>query len=92
MSKEEEKDIETIIEEVAKKAFNAFDKDRSGVIDASELEEIMIQIAIDMGAEPPSKKDIRELMEDIDVDKSGQIEYAEFKDLIRLFLSEGDES
>jgi calmodulin len=89
---QENKDLEMMIEEVAKKAFDAFDEDKSGVIDAKELEEIMIKIAVDMGAVPPTKEDIRELMEEVDVDKSGQIEYAEFKDLIRLFMSEGDEN
>jgi Ca2+-binding EF-hand superfamily protein len=48
--------------EVAKVAFDSVDTDKSGQIDASELEKVMVQIATDMGAEPPSKKDVLEAM------------------------------
>jgi Ca2+-binding EF-hand superfamily protein len=72
--------------EVAKVAFDSVDSDRSGQIDGSELEKVMVQIACDMGADPPSKEDVLEVMEHLDSDKSGKIDFEEFKVLIRDVL------
>jgi Ca2+-binding EF-hand superfamily protein len=72
--------------EVAKIAFDCVDTDKSGLIDSSELEKIMVQIAIDMGADPPTKEDVYEVMEHLDEDKSGKIDFNEFKILIRDVL------
>lgn len=72
--------------EVAKIAFDSVDSDHSGTIDASELEKIMVQIATDMGADPPTKEDVIEVMEHLDADKSGKIDFNEFKVLIRDVL------
>ena len=72
--------------EVAKIAFDSVDSDHSGTIDASELEKIMVQIAGDMGADPPTKEDVIEVMEHLDADKSGKIDFNEFKVLIRDVL------
>ena len=70
------------LEEIAKKAFDNVDRDRSGEIDESELEKIMAQISSDMGAEPPTKEDVKEVLEHLDSDHSGKIEFKEFKELI----------
>ncbi len=72
--------------EVAKIAFDTVDTDKSGQIDAGELEKIMVQIAVDMGADPPTKEDVIEVMEHLDEDKSGKIDFNEFKVLIRDVL------
>jgi Ca2+-binding EF-hand superfamily protein len=72
--------------EVAKIAFDSVDSDKSGLIDAGELEKIMVQIAVDMGAVPPTKEDVVEVMEHLDEDKSGKIDFNEFKVLIRDVL------
>jgi Ca2+-binding EF-hand superfamily protein len=73
--------------EVAKLAFDSVDTDKSGQIDASELEKIMCQIATDMGTDPPSKKDVMEVLEYLDEDNSGKISFDEFKKLIRDVLT-----
>ena len=73
--------------EVAKLAFDSVDTDNSGQIDASELEKIMSQIASDMGTDPPSKKDVMEVLEYLDEDGSGKISFDEFKKLIRDVLT-----
>ncbi len=72
--------------EVAKVAFDSVDSDRSGQIDGTELEKVMVQIASDMGADPPSKEDVLEVMDHLDSDKSGKIDFEEFKVLIRDVL------
>lgn len=46
----------------------------------------MVQIANDMGAEPPTKDDVIEVLEHLDSDKSGKISFDEFKVLIRDVL------
>ncbi len=72
--------------EVARVAFDSVDTDRSGQIDALELEKVMVQIATDMGADPPTKEDVLEVLEHLDSDKSGKISFDEFKVLIRDVL------
>jgi Ca2+-binding EF-hand superfamily protein len=72
--------------EVAKVAFDSVDTDKSGQIDGNELEKVMVQIAADMGADPPSKEDVMEVLEHLDADKSGKIDFEEFKVLIKDVL------
>ena len=70
------------LNEVAKVAFDSVDTDKSGQIHAQELEKVMAQIASDMGADPPSKEDVKEVLEHLDTDHSGKIDFNEFKVLI----------
>jgi Ca2+-binding EF-hand superfamily protein len=72
--------------EVARVAFDSVDTDKSGQIDGNELEKVMVQIAADMGADPPSKEDVMEVLEHLDADKSGKIDFEEFKVLIKDVL------
>ena len=74
------------LEQVAKRAFDNVDRDKSGEIDEYELEKIMAQISSDMGAEPPTKEDVKEVLEHLDSDHSGKIEFKEFKELIKDIL------
>ena len=74
------------IHEVTKIAFDSVDKDGSGSIDQYELESVLAKISNDMGAEPPSKDDIKELLKYLDTDKSGKIEFKEFEVLIKNAL------
>ncbi len=46
----------------------------------------MAQISSDMGAEPPTKEDVKEVLEHLDNDRSGKIEFPEFKELIKDIL------
>ena len=39
-----------------------------------------------MGAEPPTKEDIKEVMEVLDTDRSNSIEKEEFGELIKKFI------
>ena len=74
------------LEEISKKAFNNVDRDNNGKIEEHELEKIMAQISSDMGAEPPTKEDVKEVLEHLDKDHSGKIEFNEFKELIADIL------
>ena len=73
--------------EVAQVAFDSVDTDRSGLIDQEELEKVMAQISQDMGAEPPSKEDVKEVLDHLDTDHSGQIDFEEFSQLIKDVLA-----
>ena len=75
------------LDQVAKVAFDSVDTDRSGQIDENELQSVMKQIAGDMGAEPPSPADVKEVMEHLDTDHSGKIDFSEFKVLIKDVLA-----
>ena len=70
------------LNEVAKVAFDSVDTDKSSQIDEQELEKVMSQIASDRGADPPSKEDVKEVLEHLDTDHSGKIDFNEFKVLI----------
>ena len=74
------------LKELTKIAFDSVDKDGSGSIDQYELEPVLAKISNDMGAEPPSKDDIKELLKYLDTDKSGKIEFKEFEVLIKNAL------
>ena len=75
------------LNEVAKVGFDSVDTDRSGQIDQEELEKVMSQISQDMGAEPPSKEDVKEVLEHLDTDHSGKIDFEEFSQLIKDVLN-----
>lgn len=77
---------ESKFNEVSKVAFDSVDTDKSGQIDASELEQVMIQMATDMGADPPTKEDVMQILDHLDEDKSGKVNFDEFKVLIRNVL------
>ena len=71
---------------LTKIAFQAVDKDGSKVIEQAELEKIMAQICMEMGAEIPSKEDVQEVLTDLDEDKNNTIEIGEFKAFIKDIL------
>ena len=76
-----------LLEEITKRAFDSVDKDHSGHIDSKELEKIMAQISNDMGAEPPTKEDVKEILKQLDEDSSGAIEFEEFINLVKNILT-----
>ena len=77
---------EAKLREVARVAFDSVDTDKSGQIDQNELSKVMEQISGDLGAEPPSKEEVKEVLEHLDTDKSGKIDFNEFLILIRDVL------
>ena len=72
--------------DVAKVAFDSVDTDKSGLIDEEELTKVMAQISSDMDTDPPSKEDVKRVMEHLDTDHSGKIDCYEFKMLMREVL------
>ena len=60
-----------------KEAFNAFDKNGDGTITGAELEEIIKSLGLN-----PSKDEVRDMLNELDVDQSGSIDFTEFVTLM----------
>jgi Ca2+-binding EF-hand superfamily protein len=67
-------------------AFKMADKDDSGQINSEELYSILYTISTDIGANPPSREDAKEIVVHLDTDRSGTISLNEFKTLIKDIL------
>ena len=56
-----------------KETFSMFDRDGDGTIDADELGTVMNSLGIN-----PTESEIREMIEKVDLDKNGTIDFGEF--------------
>ena len=66
-----------------KEAFDLFDTDGSGKIDAKELKVAMKALGFES-----KKEEIRKIIADIDKEGSGQIDYRDFTDLMVIKMQE----
>lgn len=69
-----------------KEAFNVFDKDLDGYITTEELATVMRTLGYN-----PNQEELDEIIETYDHDKSGTIDYTEFKDLMNSKFKEQQE-
>lgn len=79
-------------EECCKKAFQAADKDGSGSLTRDELYTGVLELYLTMHlygvpAKAPTRQKVMNIMDDIDVDNSGTLDYSEFKRILQV-LSE----
>ena len=68
-----------------KEAFDLFDTDGSGTIDAKELKVAMRALGFE-----PKKEEIRKMIADADRDGSGVIDFSEFLDMMTQKMAERD--
>merc|ERR1711975_101381 len=68
-----------------KEAFDLFDTDGSGSIDAKELKVAMRALGFE-----PKKEEIQKMIADIDKDGSGTIDFSEFLEMMTTKMSEKD--
>ena len=68
-----------------KEAFDLFDTDGSGTIDAKELKVAMRALGFE-----PKKEEIRKMIADIDREGSGVIDFPEFLDMMTVKMAERD--
>ena len=68
---------------VLKICFNLFDTKKQEFLSADDLDEILRAMGF-----RPSKEELKEILEEIDEDGSGEIEFAEFCQLCAKFLIE----
>ncbi|XP_014240267.1 troponin C-like [Cimex lectularius] len=71
---------------VLRKAFDAFDRERSGSIPTDMVSDILRLMG-----QPFNKKILDELIEEVDADKSGRLEFEEFITLAAKFIVEEDD-
>ncbi|GAB0095649.1 troponin C [Sergentomyia squamirostris] len=70
---------------VLQKAFNSFDAQKTGSISTETVAEILRLMG-----QPFNKKILEELIEEVDEDKSGRLEFNEFVQLAAKFIVEED--
>merc|ERR1711976_1144421 len=68
-----------------KEAFDLFDTDSSGVVDAKELKVAMRALGFE-----PKKDDVRKILQEIDKNGDGVIKYDEFMDIMTQKMLERD--
>ncbi|CAD2084516.1 centrin-1, putative [Plasmodium vinckei] len=68
-----------------KEAFDLFDTNGTGRIDAKELKVAMRALGFE-----PKKEDIRKIISDVDKDGSGTIDFNDFLDIMTIKMSERD--
>ena len=68
-----------------KEAFDLFDTDGSGTIDAKELKVAMRALGIE-----PKKEEIRKMIQDVDKEGTGVIDFPEFLDMMTVKMAERD--
>ena len=68
-----------------REAFDLFDTDGSGTIDAKELKVAMRALGFE-----PKKEEIKKMIADIDTDGSGTIDFNEFLEMMTAKMSERD--
>ena len=69
-----------------KRTFDQFDSDKSGAISVGTVDTILKMMGMHI-----SSKDLDEIIEEIDEDGSGELEFPEFIQLAAKFLIEEDE-
>lgn len=71
--------------EELKEAFDLFDTEGSGKIDARELKVVMKALGFD-----PTREEIRSIIQDVDQDGTGLIEYQDYLDIMAVKMKERD--
>lgn len=72
--------------QILKSAFNSFDREKTGSISTDTVEEILRLMG-----QPFNRQTLEEMIEEVDEDKSGRLEFEEFIILAAKFIIEEDE-
>lgn len=75
-----------LLDVVSKKMFDAVDEDGSGRISEDELHAILGSLAEDFGFERPTVAETEEILGLVDVDRSGLIDFVEFRRFFKMVL------
>uniref|UniRef100_A0A1I8IWJ2 Calmodulin n=1 Tax=Macrostomum lignano TaxID=282301 RepID=A0A1I8IWJ2_9PLAT len=86
---EHQQQIDLSEEEIAElhEAFLLFDRDGGGTISANELGDVMRSLG-----QNPSDEEIKRLIEQVDVDGNGELDFSEFTILMMMKMNDGESS
>ena len=70
------------LKQITKAAFEAVDTDKSGYLEAAELEQVMNNVAVDIGVEKPTREEVEEVLKELDENGDGKLSLEEFQVLI----------
>ncbi len=74
------------LKDITKKAFDAVDLDNSGYLERNEVEVVMKNVAVDLGVQKPSDKEIDDVIKELDKNNDGRLSVDEFQVLIEQIL------
>ena len=67
-------------------AFDAVDEDGNEGLDEEELHKLMSEVSLKMGVTPPSKDDLKAILNELDDDFDGVIDKCEFNNLAMIVI------
>ena len=71
---------------ITKKAFDSYDKNKSGLLELDEIENILKTFAKQNNFPNPTRKECEVVFKSLDLNKDGKINYEEFKQFFIKFL------
>jgi Ca2+-binding EF-hand superfamily protein len=74
---------ETRFNELAQIGFDSTDTNKNGIIEVSELENAMGDIAAALGIPAPSKQEVSNVVKALDSNHDGKVDFNEFKVFVR---------
>lgn len=77
---------DTKFDKAAKAVFEGVDSDKSGSISKAELGNAMVSFTRETGLNPPTDADVEKAFTQLDLDRSGSIDFNEFKVYMRRLL------
>ena len=79
-------DMQNTLRVITDMAFDSIDDDHSDSLDVSEIQEIMNQVAAELGISAPTLEDLEAIIKEIDDDFDGQVSKDEFFKLVKLII------
>ena len=71
---------------ITKKAFDSYDKNKRGLLELDEIENILKTFAKQNNFPNPTRKECEVVFKSLDLNKDGKINYEEFKQFFIKFL------
>ena len=79
-------DMQNTLRVITDMALDSIDDDHSDSLDVSEIQEIMNQVAAELGISAPTLEDLEAIIKEIDDDFDGQVSKDEFFKLVKLII------
>lgn len=77
---------------ISEAAFNVLDFSKNGLLEKTEIELHLSNLAKDLNLRKPTKEEMENLMKEIDVNKDGKIDVEDFDSLVENLLEDMHEA